>query len=165
MAEERWRKRKNKSAVHHIYYHCSRQKNYDCPEPYVSEEKLIKELLRYIDFTSKARPQTIKHTNKLDQYIEAYRKIREMILVEQNIDPDWKPLELAEYARYALKNGSIQEKRELVKALGRPLYIHDQLICSMPNKLTGTKVSSELVGIESQTALTLKLVANLLGEL
>lgn len=152
VGEERWRKRKNRSSVHHIYYHCSRQKDYNCPEPYVSEEKLIKELLKYIDSTSKVHPQTIKHTNKLNQYIEVYKKTREMILIEQDIDPDSKPLELTEYARYAFKNGSMQEKREIVKALGRPLYIHDRSVCSMPNKLTDTKASSELIGIEPQNS-------------
>lgn len=29
----------------HIYYHCNRIKKYDCPEPYITEEELIKQLI------------------------------------------------------------------------------------------------------------------------
>lgn len=132
VAEEKWRKRKARPSVHHIYYHCSRQKNYKCPEPYLSEDKLIKEILRYIQFTSIAHPQMIKNTNKLEQYIEEYKKTREMILLEQDIDPDHKPLDIVEYSRYALRNGSMQEKREIVNAFGNMLYIHNQFVSSAP---------------------------------
>lgn len=59
VGEDKYRKRKVGEPVYHIYYHCSRQKKYDCPEPYVTEDKLIRELLRYIQFTSMARQQIL----------------------------------------------------------------------------------------------------------
>jgi len=134
IAEDKYRKRKARESVYHIYYHCSRQKNYDCPEPYVSEDKLIKELLRFIQFTSMAHPQMIKQTDKLVFYLDEYRKMREMILLQQDINPDHQPLSLLEYATYALKNGFPQEKREIINSLGGKLYIHNQFVCSVQNK-------------------------------
>ena len=132
IGEDRYRKRKARESVYHVYYHCTRQKNYECPEPYVSEDKLIKELLRYIQFTRTAHPQMVKPTEKLEEYIAEYEKVRKVILLNQNIDPDYTPLDIYEYSKYALRSGAIDEKREIIKALGGLLYIHQQFVCSSP---------------------------------
>jgi len=132
VAEDKYRKRKARPSVYHIYYHCSRQKDYDCPEPFIDEEKLIKALLRYINFTNMAHPQMIKQTPALNYYLKEYGKMRSMILLQQDIDPDHQPLDLFEYAKYALCNGSLEEKRELINSLGENLYIHNRFISSSP---------------------------------
>lgn len=132
IGDERWRKRKARPPVHHVYYHCTRQKNWDCKEPYLSEEKLIKELLRYINFTAMAHPQIIKTSPDLERYMEEYKHAREITLLQQDIDPDHIQFGLYEYSQYALKNGSIQEKREIVKAVGDIFYIQNRFISSKP---------------------------------
>ena len=48
------------------------------------------------------------------------------------LDPDHVPLDIYEYSKYALRNGEIDEKREIIKALGGLLYIHQQFVCSSP---------------------------------
>lgn len=80
-AEDKYRKRKVGDPKYHIYYHCSRRRDPDCPEPYVTEEKLIKELVRYINFTAMAHPQMIKYTEKLKFSMEQYKKMRDQILL------------------------------------------------------------------------------------
>ena len=132
IAEDRYRKRKWSHPRYHIYYHCTRQKRYDCPEPYITEEQLIKELIIYLQFTHKEHPQTIKYTERLKQNMQEYKKVRETILLQQDIDPDHRPLDILEYAKHALPNGDMQEKREIVRALGGVLYIHDRSVCSAP---------------------------------
>jgi len=132
IGEDRYRKRKTRESVYHVYYHCTRQKNYECPEPYVSEDKLIKELLRYIQFTRTAHPQMVKPTEKLEEYIAEYEKVRKVILLNQDIDPDSTPLDIYEYSKYALRSGTVDEKREIIKALGGLLYIHQRFVCSSP---------------------------------
>jgi len=132
VGEDRYRKRLTRDPAYHIYYHCSRQMNYSCPEPYVTEEKLIKELLRYINFTNIAHPQLIRETTELKTYKDEYRRIREQILLQQNVDPNHKPLDIVEYSKYALHNGTIQEKREIVNALGGILYLHDRFVSASP---------------------------------
>lgn len=132
IGEEKFRKRKGLLPVHHIYYHCSRQRDYKCPEPYVSQEKLIKSILTYINFVSISRHQLLKYTPKLSLFIEDYKKAREMILLSQDINPDHKPMNIMEYARYALHNGSMEEKREIVITLGKILYLHERFLSSTP---------------------------------
>jgi len=65
VGEDKLRKRKGKPPKKHIYYHCSRQKNYDCPEPYVTEEALTHELIRYIRLMENVKPQYIKYSSRL----------------------------------------------------------------------------------------------------
>lgn len=133
-AEERNRERKFRPSVYHVYYHCSRQKDYKCREPYVPEDKLIKELLRFINFTIIAHPQLVKLTSEVKVYMEEYKNLRENILLQQDIDPEYKPFDLFEYAKYALRNGSIQEKRGITKLFGGNLYIHNQYVSSAPSQ-------------------------------
>lgn len=47
-AEIKYRRLRNNSINTHIYYHCNRIKQYDCKEPYITEEELIKQLVEYI---------------------------------------------------------------------------------------------------------------------
>lgn len=140
VGEDKNRRRKFRESVYHVYYHCSRQKDYNCPELYVTEEKLVRELLRYINFTNMAHPQMIRQTDRLKQYVEEYRKTREMILLSQDINPDHQPLDFYEYAKYALHKGDKQEKREIIKALGGMLYVHQKGFCSTP--LSAPQISS-----------------------
>jgi hypothetical protein len=147
VGEEKWRKRRNKQPRHHIYYHCSRQKDYNCTEPYLSEERLAQELLKYIETTVKARPRAVTYSDKLKNYMEAYQKTREIVLLERDISPGYDLPTLPEYSRYALKNGSMQEKREIMGALGGPIYLHDRALCPMPKKPTGAEVFEELISV------------------
>lgn len=130
IGEERWRKRKSRPPVHHIYYHCTRQKNWDCKEPYISEEKLIRELLRYINFIEIAHPQVVNITPDLGIYMGEYKKAREMTLLQQDIDPDHVQFGLYEYSQYALNNGSDKEKKEIVKSFCKQLYVKDKFVSS-----------------------------------
>ena len=93
IGEERFRKRKNNLPPRqHIYYHCARQLK-SCPEPYIAEDKLIKQILRYINFMNIAHPNYLKLTEVLKTSVSTYQSIREEILYEQDISPNSKPLD------------------------------------------------------------------------
>ncbi len=47
-AELKYRRTKANIVNSHIYYHCNRIKKYDCPEPYITEQELIKQLIGYL---------------------------------------------------------------------------------------------------------------------
>lgn len=129
IGEEKWRKRKWAEPRKHIYYHCARQLNM-CPEPYISEDKLIKQILRYINFMNIAHPNFLKLTEVLKTSVASYMSIREEILYEQDINPNSRPLDPVNFARYILTSGTTEEKRDLIRALDRKLYIKDRFITS-----------------------------------
>lgn len=127
IGEEKWRKRKWAEPRKHIYYHCARQLNM-CPEPYISEDKLVKQILRYVNFMNIAHPNFLKLTEILKTSVASYMSIREEILYEQDINPNSRPLDPVNFARYILTSGTIQEKRDLVKSFDRQLYIKNRFI-------------------------------------
>lgn len=47
-AEIKYRRTKQNKVNTHIYYHCNRIKKYDCKEPYITEEELIKQLIAFL---------------------------------------------------------------------------------------------------------------------
>lgn len=77
-----------------------------------------------------AHPNFLKLTEVLKTSIASYLSIREEILYEQDISPHSRPLDPVNFARYILTNGTIQEKRDLVKALDRQLVIKNRFISS-----------------------------------
>lgn len=44
-AEIKYRRQKNGKVNTHIYYHCNRKRDYNCKEPYITEDELIKQLI------------------------------------------------------------------------------------------------------------------------
>lgn len=47
-AELKYRRTKANIVNSHIYYHCNRIKKYDCHEPYITEQELIKQLIGHL---------------------------------------------------------------------------------------------------------------------
>ncbi len=133
VAEDKYRKRRNKLPPrYHVYYHCTKQVNYKCPEPYINQDQLVKELIKYIHYTETSRPQAIKITDRLKRSMQNYQWVRDEVLLQQNIDPEKRPLKVTEYAKHVFYNGQPQEKREIVQALNKQLYLHQRTIVSSP---------------------------------
>ena len=132
IGEDRYRKRKYSEPSYHIYYHCTRQKKYGCPEPYLTEDKLVKQILRYLNFMFMAHPQIFTFKEFVKQSMEAYKKMRDEILWAQDINPENKPVHFMDYANYIFRNGTVEEKRAVTNILDRPLYLHNETVTSVP---------------------------------
>ena len=126
------RKRKDKCPRRHVYYHCSRQKNYDCPEPYVAEEILTKDLTRYVRLTENVKPQYLKYSHRLNSRIEGFKQLREQVLLTGDIDPDKSRFRFNDYVKYTMQFGQLEEKREIALSIDRQLYIHNRSIVASP---------------------------------
>lgn len=135
VGEDKYRKRKVQDPVYHIYYHCSKTKDNKCPEPYLTEEKLIKSLNQYVHFLFMIRPQRIRYSEKLKMSIDNYKEVRETILLTQDINPEDKKIDFRDYAKHIFRNGTDEEKREIVKAVSgsEMLFIHNETITSNLN--------------------------------
>jgi len=89
---------------------------------------LVKQILRYINFMNIAHPDFLKLTEKLQSSVSTYKSIREEILCEQNINPNGVLIDPVNFTRYILSNGTVQEKRDLVLALGKQMYIKNRFL-------------------------------------
>jgi site-specific DNA recombinase len=136
VGEDKYRQRKFRDPVYHVYYHCTRQIDYDCPEDYISEEGLAKALFRFINFTYIAHPQIINLTQEIREGIIEYKKVRDDVLLRQDINPDEKTMDVRDYARHVLSNGDVERKRQLIQLFNEQLYLHDRKVVSSRVKKT-----------------------------
>lgn len=128
IGEEKFKLLKDGTKKKYIYYHCTRQNDFDCPEPYIEEESLIAELINYITFLERKNPKSIDISVEVKKAMKSYSLLRDNILIAQKITPP--KLTFTEYTKHVLCEGTAYEKQETVKVLGFPLYIHNKNIYS-----------------------------------
>lgn len=122
VGEEKFKKLKNGNRNRHVYYHCSRQVDYGCKEPYVKEEAIIQELLRLADKLAISKqdcePGLLKAVDKYANMMQA-------------ADPKFKAGEaFYGYCRYVLQKGTEFEQTRLVRNLNMKLVLHNWTVTS-----------------------------------
>ena len=125
-AEEKWKALKDGTSAHYIYYGCTRARDRNCKNKYIREEELIEELLKIID---KVNINELGMRMKLEDEIRRFNKLQKIVngksgndLVEEN------EVNIRQYAKYLLKEGSVSDKRELLANLRSRLSYKDKKI-------------------------------------
>lgn len=111
VGEEKFKRLKNGTDRRHVYYHCSRQVDYNCKEPFVRAEVIVEELLR---LSSELDLNSDSCEPGLAVAIEKYGRM------VQDADPH------TGYMRYVLERGTDFEKTRLVRNLGSSFALHDR---------------------------------------
>lgn len=126
-AEEKFKKIKNDGSIRrYVYYHCNRFKNYNCNEPYTREEEIVEQLTQTIDKIDLNENETLK---KARQEMERYQKFNNLIAKTNNQDKIKMPkVDIKEYAKYLLKEGSRDEKREILTCIKTQLFLKNKKI-------------------------------------
>lgn len=70
----------------------------------------------------------LKVSEIVDKSFEEYQRVKEEVLYQQNINPKQVEFTLKEYAKYTFRYGKTEDKQELVKMLGKQLYIRDRTL-------------------------------------
>lgn len=121
-AEERYKKLKYGGFNKYIYYHCGRSVDYDCDEPYITEEDLIKQLLAHIN-AGNVSINKAKIAKKLKADIEKFHKLRSEVLHQEYLSGNLGEIENSavktndyemaiDYLKHTLKTGSSDDRRE-----------------------------------------------------
>lgn len=131
-AEEKFKPLKDGSFNRHVYYHCTRQVNYDCPEPYVNEKALIEKLIDYI----KANSKDIQVTEELGRQSRRHAEIIERSLGSRGLEGKIDPI--AEYSEFILREGTYREQGELIQGIKTTFAIRDREIKPMPKEEPAT---------------------------
>jgi site-specific DNA recombinase len=125
-AEEKWKVLKDGTSAHYIYYGCSRARDRNCKNKYIREEELIEELLKIMD---EVNINELGMRQKLEDEIRRFNKLQKIVnsqtgkaLVEEN------DVNIRQYAKYLLKEGSVSDKRELLGNLRSRLSYKDKKI-------------------------------------
>ena len=118
--------KKDGSVRRYVYYHCNRFKNNSCKEIYLREEALVEQLINIIDKVNLDEADTLK---KMKQEMERYQKFNTLISKVNNQNKIKMPeVDIKEYAKYLLKEGSRDEKREILACLKTELYLKNQKV-------------------------------------
>ena len=125
-AEEKFKKISDGTRRRYVYYHCSRFKNEKCNEKYIREEELLKQLLEIID---KIDVDEIKLETKMEREIMRYRKFYYGVLNQVGkIEKRPIDVDIRNYAKYVLIEGSRDEKREILNCLRSKLELKDKTL-------------------------------------
>lgn len=118
-ADEKFKHYKNGDVHRYVYYTCTKTKDIHCDAGYMNENDLIKQMKTIIDdIDIKSLPMK----DKIKHEVERYKKFQNMLLgnqpkiVVKNID-------LKNYAKFILQEGSIAEQREMIECLKGELLV------------------------------------------
>ncbi|MDO8592040.1 MAG: recombinase family protein [bacterium] len=119
-AEEKFKQLKSGEVNRHVYYHCTRRVDPNCPEKYINERDLCELLLGFIETNA----DEIRASDKLQAKIEKHYAITNTLFAHYKIDTKLgKPL--TEYARYVLTRGTFAEQHGLAKGIQQELHLKE----------------------------------------
>ncbi len=121
-AEEKFKPLKDGGFNRHVYYHCTKKVDVNCPEKYINEKDLIEQLIQFISVNAK----TIEVDTKIQQKMSRHALIVSTVLIEHKQYNDIEPL--AEYSRFILTQGGYTEKAELIEGIKSKFVIRDAQI-------------------------------------
>lgn len=123
-ADEKFKKLKDGGVNRHVYYFCTKARNIDCKNPAINEPSLINELIELMD---RIDLDELGVRSRIEQEITRFNKFRIGVLGHKkesnNVDVD-----IRNYAKYLLKEGTLVEKRELLFFLKSKLILKDKKI-------------------------------------
>lgn len=121
---EKFKQLKDGGVNRHIYYGCTKYKDFNCKCGYINEEDLIKQLLGIIDEISLDK---IGMREKIEQEITKYRRFRLGVLGIKEKE-QFQEVDIKNYAKYILKDGTMAEKRELLANLKSKLLLRNKMV-------------------------------------
>lgn len=130
-AQEKFKKLIDGSVKRYVYYGCARSRNIKCDHGLLREEELIEQLVGLMD---KIDINEIGIKSKFEDEVNRFYKFSKGILGVTGSDFEkQKDLDIRNYAKYVLKEGSILEKREVLACLESRLVMRDKKITPTTN--------------------------------
>jgi hypothetical protein len=123
VGEEKFKTRKDGSKNRFVYYHCSRQVDHECKEPFVRDKAITSELIKFCD--ELITDITILEPGLKDA-IDKYTRMMKSTYKSTEINM------VAGYVKYVLNEGSQFEKTRLIRNLDIKLALHDRELVRRP---------------------------------
>lgn len=124
-AEEKYKQLKDGTSAKYIYYGCSRSRDRHCKNPYLREEELVEQLIKLmnkIEFN-----QTAIQMKFVDE-LKRFNKFHRGVLGVSDKKEKHQDVDLKTYAKYILKEGSNEEKRELMGCFESKVAIKQKVV-------------------------------------
>lgn len=135
-AEERIKKLKYGGMTKYVYYHCTRSVDYDCDEPYITEQELISQLLAHLP---NIKFNKIKITKTIKAEIERFHRLRSEVLHQEYLSGNLAEIEMSavksdddimarDYLEHMLKTGSAEDRQEAIGLIKSRFVLRDKKI-------------------------------------
>ncbi|MFA5029621.1 MAG: recombinase family protein [Patescibacteria group bacterium] len=123
-ADEKFKKQKDGSVHRHVYYKCTKSRDKDCKCGFINEIELLKQFEKLIN---KVSINEMGMKEKIKYEVERIKKFQQSILgVKQDIKI--KDVDIRDYAKFILKDGSVEEKRELLSCFKSKITLQNKQI-------------------------------------
>jgi len=123
-ADEKFKKLKDGGVNRHVYYFCTKARNIDCKNPAINEPSLIEELIGLMDTVNM---DELGIRTRIEDEIKRFNKFRSGVLGHKQ-DKVAIDVDVRNYTKYLLREGTLIEKRELLGCLQSKLFLKDRKI-------------------------------------
>ncbi len=123
-ADEKFKKLKDGSVNRHVYYSCTKSKDKYCKCGYINEIDLIEQFEKLLD---RINISEIGMKDKIKSEVERIKRFNQSVLnIKQQIQI--KDVDIRDYAKFILKDGAIEEKRELLTCFKSKILLKEKQI-------------------------------------
>ena len=123
-ADEKFKKQQNGNVHRYVYYGCCKFYDKQCKCGYIREEDLIKQLDAMLDNLDLDEIGMKEH---IKSEVERYKKFQSGVLgIKEKIKV--ADIEIRNYAKYVLREGTNFEKRELLSCLKSKLVLNNKVL-------------------------------------
>jgi len=123
--QDKYKKLKNGTIAKYIYYGCGRSRDRHCKNPYIREGELIEQLLKIIDQVDLDQTAIMM---KFDEELSRRNKFNKGVLGIQDQTKTHQAIDLKTYAKYILKEGTDEEKRELMGCFKSKMKVTESVV-------------------------------------
>jgi hypothetical protein len=118
-----WLGNKTRGSNRYVYYSCSRARDKNCKNKYIREEDLINQIISFLDDIDINELGMKKH---LEDEVKRFNKFQKSVFgVNEKLVTD-HDMDMRNYAKYLLREGSKTEKRELLSNLKSRIIYEDK---------------------------------------
>lgn len=123
-ADEKFKKLKSGGVNRYVYYGCTKSRDKNCKCGYLEERELVKQLQELLD---QINLDEISIKGKIKKEVERFKKFQRSVLdTKEKIEV--KDIDIRNYAKYLLKEGSILEKRELLGCIKSKICLENKRV-------------------------------------
>lgn len=124
-ADEKFKYQKNGNVHRYVYYGCTGRKDKQCESGYINEEELVEQLAGLMD---KIDLDKIGMKEKIKIEIERHKKFQSGLLGIQETKVRVADVDIRNYAKYILREGTMLEKRELLACMRSKITLANKVI-------------------------------------
>lgn len=123
-ADEKYKKLKSGKINAHVYYGCTKAKDKNCKCGYINEEDLIPQLQKLLESAQLNETDILK---RIKSEVTRYKRFSRFLLGEQ-VKMLADDINAKEYVKFLLKDGSIEEKREILGCFSSPILLKNKVV-------------------------------------